>query len=139
MASSTYKSLLCLQLLSQEKIIKKVMVFPGVHLYHNLDWQVPVQLWACVCEGDVEATLVMRGHVYVVLWSVCLNQKLELFSNLPAAGKISNINCMELAMPGSHFSCSPGSAEKVKESGKDKKKKQLLFFFFFSICRLCFC
>lgn len=84
-----------------------------------------------MCEGDVEATLVMSGHVYIVLWSVCLNQKLELFSNLPAAGKISNINCVELAVPGSHFSRSPVSAEKVKSCSGKIRGRNIYFFFFF--------
>lgn len=69
----------------------------------------------------------MSGHVYVVLWSVCLNQKLELMkslsSNLPALGKISNINCVELAVPDSH---APISAEKVKPcSGKIWEVEQM--------------
>lgn len=80
-----------------------------------------------VCVWDVGATLVMSGHVYVVLWSVCLNQKLELIkslsSNLPALGKISNINCVELAVPDSH---APVSAEIVKPcSGKIWEGEQM--------------
>lgn len=79
----------------------------------------------CVRERDVEATLVISGHIYVVFWSVCLNQKLELMksfsSSLPASGKMSNINCVELAVPDSH---APVSAEKVKSrSGKIREEE----------------
>lgn len=69
----------------------------------------------------------MSGCVYVVHWSVCLNQKLELMksfsSSLPASGKISNVYCVELAVPDSR---APVSAEKVKPcSGKIWEEEQM--------------
>lgn len=46
---SIYKLLFVYSYFPQEKILKEVMTFPGVCLYHKLDGQVPVQLWACTC------------------------------------------------------------------------------------------
>lgn len=113
-----------------------MIAFPKVLLYHKLDGQAPVWFWAYVC-------------VWGRCWSSTCHEWLGLCCSLEclfdtkvgidgvvlqlffAAGRISNINWVQLAVLHVYF---PGSAEKVKSVVErcEKRKKH-----FNRLCLVC--